>query len=446
MKMIDVMKRLAELDATNSSIEKSNLAECGPMGMMDSIGGAPNTPASINMTAATGEELSGMLKDIMSLAGLNKVEPDHLGMEPEPTIMTAEPVTLVGPTSDTEVMRGVIDRLNPEMDDEHSDELGSFQQDDGKEDDEKETAEGSIGAGLGGLAGGSIGKMGGAALGGMLGGPIGAALGGVAGDVVGTGMGSQAGDKMTGEEYDNSPADPRKPPPFKANQFANQENQPGQGDRMDGTSPKAYADMNEAVADLFAEYKKFVGESRQGTEEGIEDRLKDLDPKNPVNVPAYQRKAASGDSAAAVRNVRENADFDENEVVDLLRKFDENMNQRGGYGDPDYKKIITALKHGDVESAVEEVWYNYSDQDGGEIDMDAEIQDLQANFEHLVQGGFDPLKHVKNPTQGEKDAAKDVNRGSYADRAAMLRSAEADGRLKSESAEMADILKLSGLK
>ena len=45
---------------------------------------------------------------------------------------------------------------------------------------------------------------------------------------------------------------------------------------------------------------------------------------------------------------------------------------------------------------------------------------------------FDPLKHVKNPTQGEKDAAKDVKRGSYADRAAMLRSAEADGRLKDQ--------------
>jgi hypothetical protein len=44
--------------------------------------------------------------------------------------------------------------------------------------------------------------------------------------------------------------------------------------------------------------------------------------------------------------------------------------------------------------------------------------------------GFDPLKHVKNPTKGEKTAAKDVKRGSYADRAAMLKSAEADGRLK----------------
>ena len=43
---------------------------------------------------------------------------------------------------------------------------------------------------------------------------------------------------------------------------------------------------------------------------------------------------------------------------------------------------------------------------------------------------FDPLKHVKNPTKGEKTAAKDVKRGSYADRAAMLKSAEKDDRLK----------------
>ena len=46
------------------------------------------------------------------------------------------------------------------------------------------------------------------------------------------------------------------------------------------------------------------------------------------------------------------------------------------------------------------------------------------------QDKFDALKHVKNPTKGEKEAAKDVKRGSYADRAAMLKSAESDGRLK----------------
>lgn len=42
------------------------------------------------------------------------------------------------------------------------------------------------------------------------------------------------------------------------------------------------------------------------------------------------------------------------------------------------------------------------------------------------------MKHVKNPTAGEKKAAKDIKAGTagYRDRVAMLKSAEADGRLK----------------
>ena len=42
------------------------------------------------------------------------------------------------------------------------------------------------------------------------------------------------------------------------------------------------------------------------------------------------------------------------------------------------------------------------------------------------------MKHVKNPTAGEKKAAKDIKAGTagYGDRIAMLKSAEKDGRLK----------------
>jgi hypothetical protein len=63
------------------------------------------------------------------------------------------------------------------------------------------------------------------------------------------------------DEYDNTPADPNDKDEFDANAHAHQENQPGQGDRMDGDRPKAYADMNEAVTDLFAQYKRFVSEN-----------------------------------------------------------------------------------------------------------------------------------------------------------------------------------------
>jgi hypothetical protein len=65
-------------------------------------------------------------------------------------------------------------------------------------------------------------------------------------------------------------------------------------------------------------------------------------------------------------------------------------------------------------------------KDGKSLDK---IRDKYNKYDE-GKDSFDPLKHVKNPTPGEKKAAKDVKRGSYADRAAMLKSAEKDGRLK----------------
>ena len=84
--MIDVLKKLAELDADNpnvaapmltqesslatvTNIEGETLHECGMPGM-------PGAPASfsINATAQTGDEVASMLTQIMNLAG---VKPPH---------------------------------------------------------------------------------------------------------------------------------------------------------------------------------------------------------------------------------------------------------------------------------------------------------------------------------------------------------------------------------
>lgn len=194
MQMIDVMKRLAELDAGNPNIvrESTEVAECGMMPEMGmSAMERPSTPATINMTAGSGEELSDMLTTIMSLAGIA-----HKGHDAEPMgdlPPPAEPE--MGPETPADTMRGVIDKLNTAGGEE-----------DGEEGDEEKTEEEKSGP------------------------------------------------------YDTSPNDPRDVPAFDADQYAHQENQPGQGDRMDGDKPKAYADMNEAVADLFAQYKQFVKE------------------------------------------------------------------------------------------------------------------------------------------------------------------------------------------
>lgn len=119
MQMIDVLKRLAELDKSKPraergmTVEKSlatvtningGLNECGPMGM----GGG--TPASISVTAGSGEEVSSMLRDIMSLAGINKA-PD-----------TGEvPVAQPSPTTDhgngeMSDMISMVDKMNGPQD------------------------------------------------------------------------------------------------------------------------------------------------------------------------------------------------------------------------------------------------------------------------------------------------------------------------------------------
>jgi hypothetical protein len=56
------------------------------------------------------------------------------------------------------------------------------------------------------------------------------------------------------------------------------------------------------------------------------------------------------------------------------------------------------------------------------------------------------MKHIKNPTQGEIEASKHMKSGTagYADRIAMLKSAEARGALKKEEAEQVDEARVKG--
>jgi hypothetical protein len=187
----DEEERLAAMN------ENEDLAECGPMGMPSEV--EHHTPASINMTADSGPELSGMLADIMKLAGVHKVEPEHLGIEHDPVVITAMPGAAVGAAaadhSDMEHdhddsievvdepsdMRRMMDMMNPDMDDE-VDESG----------------------------------------------------------------------------YTNTPNDPNIIPEFDPEIYANHENQPDQGDRMDGNMPRAFATMEER---LMSEWKQFVTES-----------------------------------------------------------------------------------------------------------------------------------------------------------------------------------------
>jgi hypothetical protein len=71
-------------------------------------------------------------------------------------------------------------------------------------------------------------------------------------------------------------------------------------------------------------------------------------------------------------------------------------------------------------------------------ELNFNFSDLYKKIQSIDEGSHQAdttMKHVKNPTQGEKDAAHDIKPGiaGYRDRFDMLKSAEKDGRLKDES-------------
>ena len=206
--MINVLKRLAELDSQNPNVVpakpkisadaaveavqktlseelsveslrylsgvKETLEECGMypegMGMAPS---APSTPASfsINATAADGDEVANMLAQIMTLAGAGKVGPEHMPVDKEPNVMTTLPSLSQANQSGNDEMKRMIDVMN---------EPEGPVSDDGKPEDE-----------------GLLGTMAGAGIGAAVGGPLGAAVGGAAGDSL-TGDGEQQEDEGLG--------------------------------------------------------------------------------------------------------------------------------------------------------------------------------------------------------------------------------------------------------
>jgi hypothetical protein len=91
-------------------------------------------------------------------------------------------------------------------------------------------------------------------------------------------------------------------------------------------------------------------------------------------------------------------------------------------------KTATGLKH--------TAGKNYGGQDAPKApDSDKKAKKTKEGVDKEQQhAAKTTMKHIKNPTAGEKKAAKDIKPGSYADRAAMLRSAEQRGALKEANA------------
>ena len=83
--------------------------------------------------------------------------------------------------------------------------------------------------------------------------------------------------------------------------------------------------------------------------------------------------------------VNENT-FDQKEFDESVRRLFQMMEENGVYGDPDVKEVERLLKANKLEDAADEFLNDWSDQDGGEVDLDYDglKDDIMAEFSNLV--------------------------------------------------------------
>lgn len=114
-----------------------------------------------------------------------------------------------------------------------------------------------------------------------------------------------------------------------------------------------------------------------------------------INAEIAEREEFIADPGVAEVSTEEAAGSLEEKVQELLKRFEENAMEIGAYGDPDFNEVMKHLSQGDAESAAEVVWYSYADQDGGEVpQIEPYVEDLQAEFEALVQDDSEPYDHT----------------------------------------------------
>lgn len=195
--------RTSHPKADSKDVSES-LSECGMMG--DSMPGRSHTPASINMSADSGEELTGMLRDIMKLAGVASDATQHTDTSADIDVLSPTPTVGIA-TSDGEDMRAMIDKLNPASDEEPK---GLEYDGSGEDSDSEESSD---------------------------------------------------DEEETDESYDNSPASTSPKQGYNADARAYHPNSPGAAaGRGQMANPHGVPTMEEISAKLFSEYQSFLNE------------------------------------------------------------------------------------------------------------------------------------------------------------------------------------------
>jgi hypothetical protein len=381
---------------------KQSLEECGIPMMTGMPEHRPPASFSINATAADGQEVSSMLRDIMNLAGVShadhspaiSAEPghaDHGASEP----MTMEPEK----TDGADIMRSTMDKLNA---------VDQIADADGQPEDEGWKA-GAVGAGLGALAGGPIG----AAIGGGLGGSMEDESMGNGGTETMQSMADEIrsmADKLADidskeelglESYDNTPNSPTDVPLADTNKFAYQPNNTEVGNRMDGNMPRGNVTFEDQ---LMHEYKKFVSEAEE---------------KTMSRAAKGMMKYGKEGMKALAKAGKDGKDLDK--VRDKYNKYDESAKWR----DPKHKdKLYTQEPRGDDDDYYsDDDYYNPKPDDypgaknlkgGGEFDNNDPLgmrHDISRNSDDPEMWGYGTIsskgKRKGLPTRSVVNRLKD---------------------------------------
>ena len=137
-------------------------------------------------------------------------------------------------------------------------------------------------------------------------------------------------------------------------------------------------------------------------------------PKKPGETAGFDSKKISTGTVYSRKptkdttdTVKENANFDESKLEQILARYNEDMEHIGLYSSGvDHSRVLELLKKGDVESAAEEIAYSFSDEDGGEPRGrdDAQYENLKSDLENLVNpADFDNISHGTDPEQRDQD-------------------------------------------
>jgi hypothetical protein len=124
--------------------------------------------------------------------------------------------------------------------------------------------------------------------------------------------------------------------------------------------------------------------------------------------------------------------------VDAVTSTGDDMNSKGGSSPlaraPGSNSLIR--HHWHVQEGLVDKLAAMYEEIKGEPMVEGAFKDKDTDRKERAYAAKQTLKHIKNPTKGEKDATKDIKSGSYKDRADVLSSAEADGRLDESVSQM----------